>query len=173
MFPSCPSLVQPSRWKVPDAGCLKLNVDAGLRVGGCFAGAGGVVRDLNGTVIACFAKKLVGSFSPYVAECLALREGLEFATACGLQISVVETDALAVVQAVYSSETFDDAELIISDIRKGLNQVTGDTLCCHIPCSENIVVHLLVNSVFSFDEFVGLDVVPWHIRGDILVDLAS
>ncbi|GMN36179.1 hypothetical protein TIFTF001_005799 [Ficus carica] len=118
VFPSCPSPLQPSRWKVPAAGCLKLNDDAGLIVGGSFAGAGGVVRDLNGTVIACFAKKLVGSFSPYVAECLAFREGLEFATACGLQISVVETDALAVVQTVYSSKTFDDAELIISDNRK-------------------------------------------------------
>ena len=37
-----------------------------------------------------------GSFFPYVAECLAFQEGLEFVTACGLQIFVVETDALAV-----------------------------------------------------------------------------
>lgn len=87
-------------------------------MGGTFAGIGGVARDSSETVVACFAKRLVGSFSPYVAECLAVQEGLKFAMACGLQISAIETYTIRVVNVVCSLKTLGDPKLIISDIQK-------------------------------------------------------
>lgn len=45
-------------------------------------------------------QRVAGLFSPHVAECIALREGLEMAMACGVAIDSVETDAVNIVKAV-------------------------------------------------------------------------
>ena len=58
-------------------------------------------------------EKQSGSFSPYIAKCLALRDGLDFAITCGLSVSVVEMDGLVIIQAMYSPELLDDAKVII------------------------------------------------------------
>ncbi|GMN28758.1 hypothetical protein TIFTF001_041220 [Ficus carica] len=53
-----------------------------------FVGIGAVIRDAAGTVISCLSKRVAGLFSPHVAECIALREGLEMAMACGVALIV-------------------------------------------------------------------------------------
>lgn len=79
---------------------------------------------------------------------LALREGLEFALAAGLNIAIAEIDALKVVQAVLSPEPLGIVEPIIYNIRQGLNRASSGTSCCHVPCESNKAVHLLANSFF-------------------------
>ncbi|EXB54732.1 hypothetical protein L484_012832 [Morus notabilis] len=62
-------------------GQFKLNA-----IGSNCVGLGAVIRDDVGQVLACLAKKLDGSFSPFIAECLAPREGLLLAKQAGIPI---------------------------------------------------------------------------------------
>lgn len=73
------------------------NVDVDVKKDVDFSGVGAIIRDDQGSACACLARKLVGMFSSYAAECLALREGLKFVAAYGLPVSVMETDAVNVV----------------------------------------------------------------------------
>lgn len=93
-----PSYSPLQSWKAPDPGCLKLNVDAFMREGSPTVGlgVGAIIRDESGFVLGAMAKPVPGCFSPFVTECLALREGLIFAADSGLQVQMIETDALCV-----------------------------------------------------------------------------
>lgn len=90
--------VKEGRRKPPHVGHLKVNVDAEVGTVKGFISVGAVVRDSGGLVVACLSKRLIGNFSPHVAECLALREWLEFAKPSGLQIDVAETDPCNLVR---------------------------------------------------------------------------
>ncbi|PON59199.1 hypothetical protein PanWU01x14_161260 [Parasponia andersonii] len=61
---------------------------------------GAVIRDHLGSIVAAVATRPVGSFGVFIAECLALYEGLQFCLASNLEVNVVETDALNVASAV-------------------------------------------------------------------------
>ncbi|GMN51121.1 hypothetical protein TIFTF001_020286 [Ficus carica] len=75
-----------------------------------YLGAGSIlafcafIRDETSDVCECLAKRLRGTFSHFVAECLALREGLEFPAARGMPISVAKSDAMNVIQSVNSCD---------------------------------------------------------------------
>ena len=64
------------KWQKPPLGFLKLNVNASVTKYGSHAGVGAVVRDYKGYALGILAKKIDDCFSPYVAECIALIEGL-------------------------------------------------------------------------------------------------
>ncbi|GMN71738.1 hypothetical protein TIFTF001_055958 [Ficus carica] len=67
-----------TKWKKPTGGSLKLNVDTLVRMGNDEVGIGAIIRDSEGMVVAGFGRRVTGFFSPHIAECLALREGLSF-----------------------------------------------------------------------------------------------
>ena len=60
------------RWKKPTCGSLKLNVDASVRIGKEEVGIRAIIRDSEGMVVAGFARRVTGFFSPHIAKCLAL-----------------------------------------------------------------------------------------------------
>ncbi|GMN63366.1 hypothetical protein TIFTF001_032438 [Ficus carica] len=61
-----------------------------------------VICDSDGIILDFQAKKIHGSFSPFMAECLGLREGLLFAKDCGICIQIAEfhSSGLALLYAV-------------------------------------------------------------------------
>ena len=66
-------------WKKPVAGLVKLNVDAAVRpVMESFGVIGAIVRDSDGTILACLSKPVYNRVSPHLAECVAPQDGLEF-----------------------------------------------------------------------------------------------
>ena len=65
----------------------------GASLNGDHIGLGAVVRDSRGYVFGLMSKSIPGMFSPYIAECIALLEGLRIARSHGLMISIAETDA--------------------------------------------------------------------------------
>ena len=67
------------RWSPPPGEDLKLNVDIVVLRAAGFFGVGAIIRDAQGVERARLAKTILEAHSPFVAECLALREGLEFA----------------------------------------------------------------------------------------------
>ncbi|GMN62504.1 hypothetical protein TIFTF001_031590 [Ficus carica] len=95
------------------------------------------------------------------------------ATACGVVLESVESDAVNVVQAVNPSCSVNEAGSIIDDIKTSLFQVSGGIVCRHISRSSNMVAYQLANLAFQVSNDVfGLDVIPRSIGSAVLSDLA-
>ncbi|GMN50234.1 hypothetical protein TIFTF001_019407 [Ficus carica] len=123
-------------WKAPDPGCLKLNVDALVREGSPTVGLGAIIREESGFVLGAMAKPIPGCFSPFVTECLALREWLIFAADSGLQVQKIETNAFKVVNSLQKIDPLAPEFLIIEDISLLLGELSGRFVLCHSPISE-------------------------------------
>ncbi|GMN63790.1 hypothetical protein TIFTF001_032871 [Ficus carica] len=96
------------------------------------------------------------------------------AKACGLNVNVVESDAVNVVQAINTSSSLEVAGPIIDDIKASLCQVVGDIACRHVARSGNVVAHKLANLAFLFSEEVfGLNVVLRSTGFAVFVDLTN
>ncbi|GMN37351.1 hypothetical protein TIFTF001_006731 [Ficus carica] len=87
-------------WLPPQPGYLKLNVDASVSSGSDHIGIGTVIRNENGRIYGSLAKSVDETFSPFLAECIALCEGLKIAKMLEIVTLVVETDATNVVSTV-------------------------------------------------------------------------
>ncbi|GMN47931.1 hypothetical protein TIFTF001_017114 [Ficus carica] len=110
-------------------------------------------------VRACLAKRILRAHSPSVAECLALKEGLEFSRACNLRAAWIESDAANVVHVV-SEQNFDGVDgVLIQDIVNFMLDGGGRS-CSHISREGNKAAHLLANHDFNSSDFVGTDVMP-------------
>ncbi|GMN35753.1 hypothetical protein TIFTF001_005489 [Ficus carica] len=62
-------------WLPPQSGYLKLNVDASISPESDHIGIGAVICDEKGRILGAMEKSVEGTFSPFLAECIALREG--------------------------------------------------------------------------------------------------
>lgn len=71
-------------------------------------GVGAVVRDSTGFVMAAMAKNFHGPSSPKLAEAKALCENLLRAKDVGLNLHIVELDALLVIQAIQNQTVFNE-----------------------------------------------------------------
>ncbi|GMN48659.1 hypothetical protein TIFTF001_017816 [Ficus carica] len=87
-------------WQFPLTGFFKLNVDAAVISGSNHFGVGAVIRNDSGLVCGALAKSIDGKFSPFLAKCFALREGLKLAKELEISGLVMETDATNVASAI-------------------------------------------------------------------------
>ena len=140
------------KWKKPLFGFLKLNVDASVVKHGS-RGLGAVVRDFQGNALGIMAKRVDGCFSPYMAECLALLEGLQFAKREGLMISMVETDAQMVVHALSHDQSHAPEGLIIREIRHLLTWF-NDAKCSYVSRKRNNVAHTIARLAYNKSLFM-------------------
>ncbi|PON76779.1 Ribonuclease H-like domain containing protein [Trema orientale] len=97
------------KWTAPTMGQLKLNVDVVVTSSSGFIGIGAVVRDCHGIVLGTSSLKFAGHLSSFLAEYVAVREGIKFAIDYGLSPGVIETDAQNVVLAL-QAKTFNALE---------------------------------------------------------------
>ena len=67
---------------------------------------GAVVRDSTGFVMAAMAKNFYGPSSPKLAEAKALCESLLWAKDVGLNLHIVESDTLSVIQTIQNQTVF-------------------------------------------------------------------
>ena len=107
-----------------------------MREGSPTVGLGAIIRDESGFVLGAMAKPVLVCFSPFVTECLALREGLIFAANSGLQAQMIETDALEVVNSLQKIDPLAPDLLIIEYISLLLGELSGGS-CCAIPQLAN------------------------------------
>ncbi|PON46661.1 hypothetical protein PanWU01x14_249570 [Parasponia andersonii] len=75
------------------------------------------------------AKKLKGRFDSYIAEYLAIHEGLAFAKDNLLSVDRVESNSLRVVTVLGRHE---EETLILDDVRYLLSEASNGS-CCFIP----------------------------------------
>lgn len=94
---------------------MKLNTDDSVRSRMGVMSVRAVIRELDETIFGCQANKVHDSFSSFMAECLALRQGLLFVKNYGC-IQIAEVDATRVVQAVNCGDSLIEEEAVINDI---------------------------------------------------------
>ncbi|GMN40729.1 hypothetical protein TIFTF001_009947 [Ficus carica] len=135
-------------WLPPQSGYLKLNVDASVSPESDHIGIGAVIRDEKGRILGAMAKSVEGTFSPFLAECIALREGLMMAKELESVTIVVETDAINVVSAVSDNTEFSLEGPILEDVKQLLAQLWNPGVY-HIRRSANHVAHLLARFGFN------------------------
>ncbi|POO00893.1 Ribonuclease H-like domain containing protein [Trema orientale] len=128
-------------------GQLKLNIDTAVKCSSGFIGIGVVVRDCIGMVLCASSLKFAGHLSPFLAECVAVREGIKFAINHGLSPGVIETDAQNVVLAL-QEKTFNALEgPVVRDISRLLERL-GNASCHFICRSCNEAAHSLAQFTF-------------------------
>ncbi|XP_057432939.1 uncharacterized protein LOC130725760 [Lotus japonicus] len=85
--------VLPSSWSRPLSGVCKMNIDASV-TSSKEAGAGMVMRNNHGEVLAAATTELGPVLSPVLAEALGMRWALRLATKLGFRRIWIETDCL-------------------------------------------------------------------------------
>jgi hypothetical protein len=147
----------PQKWKKPQAGYVKLNVDASFHSVSSVAGLGGVFRDSEGNFLGGFVDFLPSIVSAKHGEMLALLLGVKVAYNRSLVPLIVESDCLDLVQAI-TSNSLDSSELgfLIEDIRQDLQTASAASIH-HVRRSANNVAHLLAREAgikcLEFDFF--------------------
>lgn len=91
------------RWEKPAAGHVKVNCDEAFEPGTGNGGWGCVLRDQDGDVVMACCGRIEALLNPLQGELIACIQGVQAAIEVGVGHVVVESDAVAVVQAVYSS----------------------------------------------------------------------
>ncbi|TXG47194.1 hypothetical protein EZV62_026488 [Acer yangbiense] len=143
------------KWLAPPQGMFKINTDAALNVQGNSAGIGVVIRNFRGQVMLSSCKNFRTAFSPVIAEALAVLEGLRLAKLGGFFPTVLESDALTVVQDICRNESLSsDVGLVIDDILFFCRDFNFFSFR-HVPRLANKVAHGLAKLALSnLGEFV-------------------
>ncbi|GMN45119.1 hypothetical protein TIFTF001_014327 [Ficus carica] len=157
-------------WSPSQSGYLKLNIDASVFPSSDHIGIGAAIRDDKGSILGAVAKSVEGSFSPFVAECLAIREGLRFVKEIECANIKVETDAINVVSAVVDNRELSMEGPILEDVKQLLAQLRS-TGIHHIGRSANYVAHLLARFGFNSNcTYVWISETPSVVSNAVSID---
>ncbi|KAA8546861.1 hypothetical protein F0562_003290 [Nyssa sinensis] len=85
-------MVGKSKWKAPEVGLFKLNIDSSWSDSNGSGGVGGLVRDCQGEVIGGFGKTWVDYSSATQVEMLAILHGLIFAKEIDIHDIILENN---------------------------------------------------------------------------------
>ncbi|KAK3206532.1 hypothetical protein Dsin_020578 [Dipteronia sinensis] len=137
-------------WKPPPHGTYKINTDAAFDGVGQVIGIGIVIQDESGNVImASSSQRIIATYSPQVAEAVAVLRGLQLACDTGLAPVVAETDAAVVAKWISEkTQLYSEVGLVIADILTLVHSMR----CCsvdYVPRKANQVAHLLAKMALS------------------------
>ena len=90
------------RWIPPREEGLKLNVDVAFIYGRDVNGLGAIIYDFVDQVGIAMSKCGSRGYSPHIAKCMPLCEGLKIVLQYGIEVVDVETDARNVILAIQS-----------------------------------------------------------------------
>ena len=95
-----------SKWEKPEAGFVKVNCDAAFDGTSGNVGQGCILRDDKGDTISARRVRVESLMSAFHGELIAAIQGSQAAAEMSVGHVIIETDAIEVVQAVYS-DAFD------------------------------------------------------------------
>ena len=161
-------------WQPPTQMKTKMNIDAAADFKHLKIGVGAVIRGHNGEVIAALSKPIQGCFKSDEMEAKALFHSINWVINCGLQLDIIETDALRVSNAVNSSKrdcsNFSD---LISDVCSLLSSFSRVNVT-HAKRQANMAAHGLAKYALGLDEEVSwMGDIPNPIFSIIVNELVS
>ena len=125
-------------------GDYKVNFDGAMFNESDEAGAGIVVRDSRGLVVAAMAEKIIKPHSVKCLELLAARRAVIFAKEIGLQQSHFEGDSEAVIKGLLGGGMqFSSLGHLFRDILFHVNSMRSFSFA-HVVRQSNAVAHALV-----------------------------
>ncbi|PON50688.1 Ribonuclease H [Parasponia andersonii] len=151
-----------------------MNVDAAISQDAKSIGVGAIIRNSSGEVMAALAKWIDGCFSSKVTETKALGLSLLWAKDVGLNLQVVESDALTVVQALQTSSICNsEFGALLLDVFSLLFLFHG--VCVrHVYRDANRVAHELAKYALRLDdELIWLEDVPPPVLSVVFSDLSN
>ncbi|KAK8694714.1 hypothetical protein V6N13_072260 [Hibiscus sabdariffa] len=90
-------LIQRHSWVKSHEGRIKINVDKAYCQEMGIRSVGGVARDSNGSILASFAERIVGTSSASLTEATAFPKGIQLALRRGWTHATIKGDAINVV----------------------------------------------------------------------------
>lgn len=106
----------PSVWMPPEEGWVKVNVDAG-ELGEVGSGLGVVIRDNNGSLLACATMQGCEKWEPEVVEAKAMVYEMQVSKEMGLSKVVFESDCFGIVNALRAGLVEENSfSLIVGDM---------------------------------------------------------
>ncbi|KAL5812601.1 hypothetical protein ACOSQ3_027551 [Xanthoceras sorbifolium] len=139
------------RWSAPPINFFKINTDASVCSQNGKAGAGVVIRNHLGKVLASKSIVLAVGSSVLIAESLALYHGLLFAKQVGLIPAILETDCLVAVNALKAGDIVcSEAGLVLFDNLELLKDCPGSSVQ-FVPRSANGAAHVLAHFSLSLN----------------------
>uniref|UniRef100_A0A803NVU4 Uncharacterized protein n=1 Tax=Cannabis sativa TaxID=3483 RepID=A0A803NVU4_CANSA len=139
-------------WTPPPLGMLKMNVDAALDSTGKITGIGALIRSSNGEVVAAISKPVLGCYASHEMEAIAMFHCLNWAIQLQLLVSLVETDALRVSNALCkSSSAISSFQDLIVDITSLLSFFPNVNVS-HVKRLANMAANGLAKFALGVDE---------------------
>ena len=150
-------------WLGPEAGSLKLNVDAAWEERTGRGAMGCVVRDHRGEVVGVSATLIEGVDSVLTAECRAIHCGLQFLQDRGWRVSSMESDCLRATQLVNSKSLNGVQGPIIADIGALVESQVLSKRCQWVSRSCNEVANSLAKARLDFlvSDFISCNCPAW------------
>ncbi|KAA8530045.1 hypothetical protein F0562_004754 [Nyssa sinensis] len=136
-------MVGKSKWKAPEVGLFKLNIDGSWSDSDGRGGVGGLVRDCQGEVIEGFGKMLVDCGSATQVEMFAILHGLIFAKEIGIHDIILEGDSLNSLLAIKSPlEDFSSLGIYVEEVNVAFCFFNWISYA-HVRREANAVAHVL------------------------------
>jgi ribonuclease HI len=157
-------------WSPPPEGKVQINVDAAIFKTSKRTGVGVVIRNHRGICLAACSELLLEVATPELAEALAARRALSFASEEGFDQVVLASDCLSMVQRIKST-TMDRSYLgvVIQDIQKMAASFSSISFC-HISRNLNESAHILARRAELYGFISFRHVIPDCIRETLCTD---
>ncbi|KAK0586989.1 hypothetical protein LWI29_015756 [Acer saccharum] len=132
-------------------GFWKINIDTASYYNERLIGLGMIIHDSVGKVKFAAAQKLVALVSPFMAEALVVRNGIQMDYEADLVPFQIEFDSLQVVDLVRKGIPFAvDVGPVIAKISKALQSLPR-CFIDHVPCKGNVAAHSLARKALSLE----------------------
>ena len=135
--------IPPVFWKPPSQGFYKVNLDGAVFSKTKQAGAGVIIKDEAGEVIAALSKKWKWPLGAIEAEAKAMEAGVEFAKDVGIREAEFESDSLLVCNALQGLSS--PPSSVMNVLARVMNQLScfKQWKITHTKRQGNVPAHLL------------------------------
>lgn len=103
------------QWRPPIKGWVKINLNSSFLSHKKIGVSGVVMRDEKGALLTGLTRQHTAS-NPFMAEMLAIRDGLSLAVSLGVELVVLESDNLEAVKACRKEVTKGETRAILEDV---------------------------------------------------------
>ena len=141
-------------WQPPSDGCYKVNMDRAVFSNRKQAGAGVIIRDGAGEVVAALSKKWNYPLGAIEAEAKAMEAGITFAHDVGIRDAEVETDSLEIFNALRGHSA--PPSLVVNVVTGILKQASffRKWKFTHTKRQGNVPAHVLAQHAKNVEDYL-------------------
>ena len=141
-------------WQPPSGGYYKVNTDGAVFSSSKQAGAGVIIRDGDGEVVAALSKKWNYPLGAIEAEAKAMEAGVLFAHDVGIRDAELETDSLEIINALQGHST--PPASVVNVVAGTLNHASlfRRWKFSHIKRQGNVPAHVLAQHAKNVEDYI-------------------